>query len=159
MSKKMEEGVGGRMEAWMNQWVDEWVNACFICCLPISILPTFLRSRNLEAYCAACGTLLNVMWQPGWEGSLGENRYRCMYGWVPLLSPEATTTLSIVPIDNTKYNIIRTSKIQWCGKHRRDISIRKGRNQKEETGDGSQRSLNSIKVSLYIDSYGSALDL
>ena len=32
------------------------------------------------------GTLLNVMWQPGWEGSFGENGYMCMYGWVPLLS-------------------------------------------------------------------------
>ena len=26
------------------------------------------------------GTLLNVMWLPGWEGSLGENEHRCMYG-------------------------------------------------------------------------------
>ena len=25
------------------------------------------------------------MWQPGWEGSLGENGYIYMYGWVPLL--------------------------------------------------------------------------
>ena len=33
----------------------------------------------------AQGTLLNVVWQPGWEGSLGENGYTCMYGWVPLL--------------------------------------------------------------------------
>ena len=24
--------------------------------------------------------LLNVMWQPGWEGSLGENGYMCVYG-------------------------------------------------------------------------------
>ena len=28
----------------------------------------------------AHGTLLNVMWQPGWEGSLGENGYMYMYG-------------------------------------------------------------------------------
>ena len=26
------------------------------------------------------GTLLNVIWQPGWEGSPGENRYMYMYG-------------------------------------------------------------------------------
>ena len=26
------------------------------------------------------GTLLNVMWQPGWEGSLGENGHRYMFG-------------------------------------------------------------------------------
>ena len=25
-------------------------------------------------------TLLNVMWQLGWEGSLGENGYMYMYG-------------------------------------------------------------------------------
>ena len=24
--------------------------------------------------------MLNVMLQPGWEGSLGENEYMCMYG-------------------------------------------------------------------------------
>ena len=33
----------------------------------------------------AQGTLLSVMWQPGWEGSLGETGYVCMCGWVPLL--------------------------------------------------------------------------
>ena len=27
----------------------------------------------------------NIMWQPGWERSLGENRYMYMYGWVSLL--------------------------------------------------------------------------
>ena len=29
------------------------------------------------------GTLLIVMGWPGWEGSLGENRQLCKYGWVP----------------------------------------------------------------------------
>ena len=28
----------------------------------------------------AQGTLLRVMWQPGWERSLGENGYMHMYG-------------------------------------------------------------------------------
>ena len=28
----------------------------------------------------ARGTLFGVMWQPGWEGSLGENGYTHMYG-------------------------------------------------------------------------------
>ena len=28
----------------------------------------------------AHGTLLIVMWQPGWKGHLGENGYMCMYG-------------------------------------------------------------------------------
>ena len=26
------------------------------------------------------GTLLNVMWQSGWEGSLGENEYMDVFG-------------------------------------------------------------------------------
>ena len=33
----------------------------------------------------AHGTLLSVMWQPGWEGSLGENGYMYIIAWVPLL--------------------------------------------------------------------------
>ena len=33
-----------------------------------------------RTYCIAQGTLLNVMWQPGWEGSLGENGYLYTYG-------------------------------------------------------------------------------
>ena len=35
--------------------------------------------------CRAQANLLSAMWQPGWEGSLGENRYMYVYGWVPLL--------------------------------------------------------------------------
>ena len=31
------------------------------------------------------GTLLSIMWQPGWEGSLGENGYMYVYRWVPSL--------------------------------------------------------------------------
>ena len=37
------------------------------------------RIRTIS-YCAARGTLLSVMWQPGWEGSLGENGYVHMRG-------------------------------------------------------------------------------
>ena len=36
-------------------------------------------------YCIAQGALLNVIQQPGWEGSLGENGYMCIYGWGPSL--------------------------------------------------------------------------
>ena len=32
-----------------------------------------------QAYCIAQGTLFNIMWQPGWKGSLGENGYMYMY--------------------------------------------------------------------------------
>ena len=51
------------------------------------------------------GTLLNVMWQPGWEGSLGENGYMyicvCIYIYICLVEffcspPETTTTLFFI---------------------------------------------------------------
>ena len=36
-----------------------------------------------RTYCRAQGTLLNVMGQPGWEGSLGENGYMYLiYVWL-----------------------------------------------------------------------------
>ena len=34
---------------------------------------------DLGSYCTAHGTLLSVMWQPEWEGSLGDNGYVDMY--------------------------------------------------------------------------------
>ena len=43
----------------------------------------------------ARGTLLNVICQPRWEGSLGENEYKNVYGGIPPYSPETITTLSI----------------------------------------------------------------
>ena len=46
-----------------------------------------MNNQQEPTYCIAQGTLLNVMWQPGWEGSLGENEYMYMYGWVPSLLP------------------------------------------------------------------------
>ena len=36
--------------------------------------------HNQQGLTIAHGTLLNGMWQPGWEGSLGENGYTYMYG-------------------------------------------------------------------------------
>ena len=55
----------------------------------------------------AHGTLLNVMWQPGWEGSLGESgyvdRYTCIcMAEFPCCPPETITTLltSCIPIQN-----------------------------------------------------------
>ena len=41
--------------------------------------------QQTRVYCIAHGILLNVMWQPGWKGSLGENGYMYMYGWVAML--------------------------------------------------------------------------
>ena len=36
--------------------------------------------------CIAQGALINVVSQPGWEGSLGESGYVCLYSRLPLLA-------------------------------------------------------------------------
>ena len=43
---------------------------------------TTFKMYNLQRpiLCIVHGTLLNIMWQPGWEGSLGENGYIRKYG-------------------------------------------------------------------------------
>ena len=45
----------------------------------------YLKWITTGTYYIAQGTLLNVIWQPGWKGSLGENEYMYMYGWVTSL--------------------------------------------------------------------------
>ena len=49
---------------------------------------------NQQGPCIAHGTLLNVMWQPGWDGSLGKNGYMCTYESLCCL-PETITTVFI----------------------------------------------------------------
>ena len=36
--------------------------------------------KPTRTYCIAQGTLLSVMWQPGWEGSFEEKGYMYMHG-------------------------------------------------------------------------------
>ena len=45
----------------------------------------YLKWTTSQVYCIAQGALLIVMRQPGWEGSLEENGYMYMCGWVALL--------------------------------------------------------------------------
>ena len=40
----------------------------------------FKMDNQKRTYCIAQGTLLNVMWQTGWEAGLGESGYMYMYG-------------------------------------------------------------------------------
>ena len=40
----------------------------------------YLKWITIRTYCIAQECLLNVMWQPGWEGSLGQNKYMHMNG-------------------------------------------------------------------------------
>ena len=52
-----------------------------VCCSPwVAKNQTQLSDWTTTTYCVARGTLLNVTWQPGWEGSLGKNGHGHMYG-------------------------------------------------------------------------------
>ena len=55
----------------------------------------YLKQIIPRTYCVAQGTLLNVIWQSGWEGSFQENAYRYMYDQVSFCPPETVTALLI----------------------------------------------------------------
>ena len=56
----------------------------------------FKMEKGIRSYCRAQGTLLSVMWQPVWEGSLGRrDTCICMSESLCCL-PETTTPLLIV---------------------------------------------------------------
>ena len=93
-----------------------------------------LKWTTTRTYCIAHKTLLNVMWQSGWEGSFRENGYMYIYGWVPsLVLPETITTLLIgyTPIQNIKlkkklifliYLITSLLPENWAGRKWEDES-------------------------------------
>ena len=54
----------------------------------------YLKWITKKTYCTAHGTLLSVMWQPGWEGSLGENGYMHMAESLHCSSKTITTLLT-----------------------------------------------------------------
>ena len=61
--------------------------------LPYTLLHLKWITNKILLYIAQV-TLLNIMWQAEWEGSLGENRYVNMYEALCCL-PETITTLLI----------------------------------------------------------------
>ena len=69
-------------------------------------------------YRGKCGTLLIVTWQPGWEGSLGEEGYVCMYDESLHCSLAAITTLLIgyTPVLNKKGKKSIQKKIKYMEK-------------------------------------------
>ena len=52
---------------------------------------SFILKQKCKYTCRGQGTLLNAIWQPGWEGSLWETGHMYMYGW----ASETITTLLI----------------------------------------------------------------
>ena len=50
--------------------------------LPVHTAIFKMDDQQGSTYCIAQGTLLNIMWQPGWEESLGEDGYMCVRVYV-----------------------------------------------------------------------------
>ena len=76
---------------------------------PPQLLSLELLSKKSESlsYCTAPGTLPHVMWQPGWEGSLGEDGYMYIHTAESLCcTPETTTALL------TGYTLIKNKKFK-----------------------------------------------
>ena len=74
--------------------------------------------RLFRSCCGARGTLLSVMWQPGCKGSLGENGYMDMYGWVSWLFTRKDHNIANRLYSNTNFLINlfnwRLITLQYC---------------------------------------------
>ena len=87
-SEGREEGKTAKRVCTLNLWLPGGrMGEGIVREFGINMYPLlYLKWIITRTYCIAQGTLLNVTWQPGWEGSFGENGYMYMYGWIPLLS-------------------------------------------------------------------------
>ena len=70
---------------------------------------TIFKWVKKRTYCIAQGTLLSGMWQPGWEGSLGENRMY-IYDWVVCWAPETITTSLI---NYFSFSTVQSLSLVW----------------------------------------------
>ena len=66
---------GGENDICVEGFDGQSYEACKTKCLLL-----YLNGEPTRTRCIAYGTLLIARWQPGWEGSLGENEYMYMYG-------------------------------------------------------------------------------
>ena len=72
----------------------------------------YLKWITKRTYCLVHGTLLNVMWQPGWEWGLGENGHT--YGWVPLLFTWNCHNIVNQLCSDTKCMLMYVKSLQSC---------------------------------------------
>ena len=84
----MSSYYGLSSDFWMPKSVFLWQTVFSLSYKTEIIFNTSLIFKYIVClfYCVVQGILLGVMWQSGWEGSLGENGYMYMHSWVPLLS-------------------------------------------------------------------------
>ena len=70
------------------------------------------NGQPTRTYCIAHGTLLNVIYQPGWEWGLEKNGYMHMYDWVPLLFIWNYHNIVYWVYPNTKQKVNSSNKIR-----------------------------------------------
>ena len=61
-------------EEWREVMSGSLGRTCTYCCISNG------HFKLARTCCIVQGTLLNVLWQPGWEGSLGKNGYMHIHG-------------------------------------------------------------------------------
>ena len=74
----------------------------------------YLKWITNKVHHIAQGTLFNVMWQPGWEGNLGENGNMYVYSWVTLLSTWNYHNIVNWPYSDIKYKNEKKKKGSPC---------------------------------------------
>ena len=70
----------------------------------------------------AQGAQLSVVWQPGWEGSLGENGFMHVCGWDPLL-PSWNHDHVGDPICTQSLSCIRLFAVPWTIAHQAPLPM------------------------------------
>ena len=79
-------GLADPICLWAEEWVVEGPGGQPQEAMTFDMTHCCTCQNGYPTYCTGQGPLLNAMWQPRWEGSLGENGYMYMYGSVALLS-------------------------------------------------------------------------
>ena len=85
ISQTEKEKQTQRLHLWLSS-VEDWREGIVRESVMESYTLLYLKWITNKDPQYSTGTLLNAMWQPECEGSLGENGYMYMYGWAPLLS-------------------------------------------------------------------------
>ena len=116
------------------------------------------------------------MWQYGWEGNLGENGYKYIYGWVPLKNIK-TWLISYTPLQNKKLKkytlhscVTRASAVvplwtnlPYCKEEGGPITVRLwpgnvgwcplGPDKMQSLGEGGTKEVQVIQISVLNASY------
>ena len=134
--RKQVQSLGFGLEDWIPwRWTKDSLNSSSS--IPFKregqVHSAIFKMDNQQGPTVERRELLNVMRQPGWERSLGENGYMYMNGWVPLQSTWDTINWRYSNIKQ-KFNVKKTMLPYKHGKIMHAPKIR------EESESGGRRS-------------------